>query len=297
MGYIADTSLFSVGCARRGRQDVGPPAHQEKVDPVNKRDSIQGCDTPSAVASSLGSVLPGLTRRQCLAWLGLGGAAAFLASCGEPSANHIVTDLPDPLAPAPFRGGLAEKELAPPTPTRPLPPPATVTPPQNHGILPRSAWAKAGPDLARVDAMNGVRLITFHHSGDPKAFTTTDYAETAQHLEYVREYHRSRSFQDIGYHFAIDRAGRVWQLRSLKYQGQHVRSNNEHNIGVVVLGNFKMQAPTAAQKEKVKVFAQLLRKQYGLPISRLYTHQEIVKTECPGDLQPYFAGLRKQGLL
>jgi len=116
--------------------------------------------------------------------------------------------------------------------------------------------------------MNGVRLITFHHSGDPKPFAATDYVATAQHLEYVREYHRSRNFQDIGYHFAIDRAGRVWQLRSLAYQGQHVRYNNEHNIGIVVLGNFDLQGMTQAQKDRIKIFGAVVRKQYGLPISR-----------------------------
>ncbi len=146
--------------------------------------------------------------------------------------------------------------------------------------------------------MNGVRLITFHHSGDPKPFTTSDYAQTAQHLEYVREYHRSRDFQDIGYHFAIDRAGRVWQLRSLAYQGQHVRYNNEHNLGIVVLGNFDLQPMTAAQQEKIKTFGLLVRKQYGLGINRLYTHQEIVSTECPGDdMQPYMVKIRRQGLI
>ena len=146
--------------------------------------------------------------------------------------------------------------------------------------------------------MNGVRLITFHHSGDPKPFIATDYAETAQHLESVREYHRSRNFQDIGYHFAIDRAGRVWQLRSLAYEGQHTRSNNPHNVGIVVLGNFDMQSLTSAQKEKIKAFATIVRKQYNLTASRIYTHQELVSTECPGDnMQPFMVSIRKQGLV
>jgi hypothetical protein len=242
----------------------------------------------------------GISRRAWLGLFGLGAAGAFLASCDSDGASsRVVGDLPDPFAPGtPGRPGIADKELAPPVPVKPLPPPVTTRPPDNYGIIPRTSWAKDGPDLKRVDAMNGVRLITFHHSGDPKPFSTTDYAETAQHLEYVREYHRSRNFQDIGYHFAIDRAGRVWQLRSLKYQGQHVRSNNEHNIGVVVLGNFEMQAMSQAQKDKIKVFGQLLRKQYALPVARLYTHQEIVSTECPGDaMQPFMVQIRKQGLV
>jgi len=232
-----------------------------------------------------------------LAALGVGGALAALAGCENPNAS--VADLPDPLSPIPTRryNGF-DRETAPPAPTKPLAPPVTSREPANNGIIPRSAWAKAGPNMQTIDPMNGVRLITFHHSGDPKPFTADDYASTAQHLEYVREYHRSRRFQDIGYHFAIDRAGRVWQLRSLAYQGEHVRNNNEHNIGIVVLGNFDLQTMTAAQKEKAKAFGLLVRKQYSLPIARVYTHQEIVSTECPGDnMQPYMQQIRKQGLI
>ncbi len=160
-------------------------------------------------------------------------------------------------------------------------------------------WARGGPDLARVDpAGNGVKLITFHHSGDPKVFTTTDFGETAQHLEYVREYHRSRNFQDIGYHFAIDRAGRVWQLRSLKYEGQHVRYNNEHNLGVVVLGNFDMQPMTQQQKTKSASSVPSSASNTPSPIARVYTHQEIVSTECPGHgIQPYMVAIRRERLI
>ena len=234
-----------------------------------------------------------------LSVLGIAGAGLFLNGC-DPEARQAALELPDPLSPIPTtRSPISDKGYAPSTPGKPLPPPVTTTPPaNNYGIIPRSAWAREGPKLSTIDPMNGVRLITFHHSGDPKPFTTTDYAQTAQHLESVREYHRSRNFQDIGYHFAIDRAGRVWQLRSLSYEGQHVRSNNPHNIGVVVLGNFDLQSMSAAQKEKVKVFGLLVRKQYNLSASRIYTHQEIVSTDCPGDaMQPFMVDVRKKGLI
>ena len=226
--------------------------------------------------------------------MGLGGVAACLAGCQSSPGG---ADLPDPMVPN--KSSLADHGYAPPAPTKPLTAPPTAREPTNaYGIIPRSAWTRAGPNLATIDPMNGVRLITFHHSGDPKPFAATDYVGTAQHLEYVREYHRSRNFQDIGYHFAIDRAGRVWQLRSLAYQGQHVRYNNEHNIGIVVLGNFDLQGMTQAQKDRIRTFGAMVRKQYGLPIARVYTHQEIVSTECPGhDMQPYMVQVRKQGLV
>jgi len=241
-----------------------------------------------------------LSRRTILA---LAGAATVAAMVGCDKNNKgLVGNLPDPLAP------YSPRTMAPAVgtnvpPTLPVPPNSPITPTTPSqaaafGIIPRSAWAKAGPDMKRVDPMGTVGLITFHHSGDPKAFLINDYAETAAHLEGVRAYHRSRNFQDIGYHFAIDRMGRIWQLRPLAYEGQHVRYNNEHNVGVVVLGNFDIQAPTAVQKEKVKSFGLLLRKQYGLPISKVKTHQEIVSTECPGDgMQPYMIQVRKAGLI
>jgi len=225
-------------------------------------------------------------------------ATAWLAGCE--SSQPPTANLPDPVPLIPRKSSLADRGYAAPSPpptSKPVPP-VTPQPANTYDIIPRSVWSRGGPNMQTIDAMNGVKLITFHHSGDPKPFTSLDYAETAQHLEYVREYHRSRNFQDIGYHFAIDRAGRVWQLRSLAYQGQHVRQNNEHNIGIVVLGNFDLQNMSQAQKDKARWFGALVRKQYNLPISRVYTHQEIVSTECPGDaMQPYMVQLRRQGLI
>ena len=66
----------------------------------------------------------------------------------------------------------------------------------------------------------------------------------------------------------------------------------------MALGNFDLQAMSQPQKDKVRSFGLLVRKQYGLPIARVYTHQEIVSTECPGDnMQPYMVQIRKQGLI
>ncbi len=243
----------------------------------------------------------GFNRRDILSLLGVASLAAFFAGCEKESGTANRRFLPDspsdvysntPIVPD-------REPYSPPTPTTPIKPrPQTGAVANSYGIIPRSAWASDGPNLRTIDPMNGVGLLTFHHSGDPKPFYENDYAQTATHLEYVRQYHRSRGFQDIGYHFAIDRMGRVWQLRSLKYQGQHVRYNNEHNIGVVVLGNFDMQKPTQAQFDRIRTFGYLLRKQYNLPISRVKTHQEIVSTECPGNnMQPYMVRIRREGLI
>ena len=53
-----------------------------------------------------------------------------------------------------------------------------------------------------------VRYITVHHDGmDP--FFDTNKRAVAAHLETIRRLHRRKGWGDIGYHFAVDRAGLV----------------------------------------------------------------------------------------
>ena len=155
--------------------------------------------------------------------------------------------------------------------------------------MPRHAWTNSPLAIHGWRPMDGVTRITVHHSGDGKPFLATSTTDTIRHLQLVREAHLQRGMVDIAYHFAVDRAGRVWQLRSLVYEGQHVRPSkdrrifwNEHNIGIVTLGDFNLQSPTPAQINRLIAFLHLVRAKYALPLSRLSIHQELVQTDCPG---------------
>ena len=162
-------------------------------------------------------------------------------------------------------------------------------------VLPRSQWTRRGPIKSRINPMGGISRITLHHEGsDPVHFD--NYAETRDHFKLVQKSHVGRNFADIGYHFMIDRAGRIWEGRSLVYQGAHVSQNNEHNIGVMVLGNFDLQRPTNAQLQVMRAMVSELRRHYHVPIKRIYTHQELMPTRCPGtSLQPVVSSMRKGG--
>jgi hypothetical protein len=185
----------------------------------------------------------------------------------------------------------------------PLPPP---TPPQQtpYGdIMPRRAWTGSPLAIPHWRLMDGVSRLTVHHSGDGKPFLATSVPDTVRHLQGVREAHLRRGMVDIAYHFAVDRAGRVWQLRSLMYEGQHVRPSkdrrifwNEHNIGIVTLGDFNLQSPTPAQVSRLISFVHLVRGKYAIPLSRLSIHQELVQTDCPGKrLAPLVKEARVRG--
>jgi N-acetyl-anhydromuramyl-L-alanine amidase AmpD len=146
-----------------------------------------------------------------------------------------------------------------------------------------------------MNRMLPARYITIHHGG-MNAFTSTSKFSAASRLETIRKSHLRRDggrWGDIGYHFAIDPAGRLWQARPLTWQGAHVRAKNEGNIGVVVLGNYELQSVNSAQLAAVSTTLQSLMKKYKVPVSKVRTHQEWAATACPGrSLQQAMVGIR-----
>lgn len=170
------------------------------------------------------------------------------------------------------------------------------------GIMPRSAWTSAGvarPD--KIHTMNGVTRITIHHDG-MNTFTSTSQADAARRLESIRLGHLARKakdgspWADIGYHYIIDPAGRVWEGRSTRYQGAHVENNNENNLGIMVMGNYDQQRPTPTQTAALDRFVASQMAAYRVPVSRVFTHQEINPTACPGrNLQGYMLATRRRG--
>ncbi len=128
-------------------------------------------------------------------------------------------------------------------------------------------------------------------------FFTLDRESVDDHKESIRQLHRRKGWGDIGSHFAVDRAGRVWEGRPLMYQGAHVKDHNPGNIGIVVLGNFEQQTPSEAQLHAVRGHVMVLMRTYHVPSCRVQTHQEWgAPTACPGTtLQLYVKKLRLRG--
>ena len=173
--------------------------------------------------------------------------------------------------------------------------PAPPRAPGEPEIIPRSNWSRRKPIVARLNPMNGIRAITVHHEGMPKPTLCTSWRDVVSELRLVQASHISRMRAgDIGYHFIIDRIGRVWEGRALRYQGAHVKNHNPHNIGVMVLGNFELQFPTAGQKASVKQVLAWLMKRYRVPKRSVFTHRELTSTACPGNhLQPHIDAFRR----
>ena len=175
--------------------------------------------------------------------------------------------------------------------TGPRPPKPQVTRPHSPDtpdgpvrVLHRRKW-HARPIGTNSTPMTRPYRVTVHHSGiDEPSRQSLD--EAAQSIKSIQRFHqKERRWADIGYHYVVDRSGRIWQGREIHYQGAHARGNaNIGNIGVVLLGNFTRQRINNAQQRGLERFLNHLCYKHGLPRSRVYTHAEILhgKTDCPG---------------
>ncbi len=170
--------------------------------------------------------------------------------------------------------------------------------PQGGGyanVIPRSAWAQAGPIIARADPMLPVNKVTVHHDGMSPFFSTTQ-ADAMRRLESIRKAHVGQGWADIGYHFSIDPAGRVYACRPLSLQGAHVKDQNPGNLGVMVMGNFEAQQPTPAALTSLESFVGGLMRQYRIGTRSIFTHRELASTACPGrNLQTRMVQARAAG--
>lgn len=165
---------------------------------------------------------------------------------------------------------------------------------------PRAAWATAGdvPNIKDMDPMLPPKYITIHHDGMTPFWGVTDL-EARLRLEWIRNGHRGKGWSDIGYHYIVDRAGVVWQGRDVtKWQGAHVKNRNENNIGVMCMGNFMLQRPSAAQVAGLNQTVAQLQRVYRISTANVKTHKEWegAQTLCPGtNLQSKVLALRKTG--
>jgi len=156
-------------------------------------------------------------------------------------------------------------------------------------IVRRSEWGAAPPVPSRLTPMRGSwTRITIHHSAET---TSTDrggsFDDSARTLRSIQRYamqERSPRFGDIGYHYVIDAAGRIFEGRPLQWQGAHARGqNNYQNLGICLLGDFTDDEPSAAALASLALLLNDVRAQYRIPSGRVLGHRDLLVTECPGD--------------
>ena len=172
-------------------------------------------------------------------------------------------------------------------------------------INPRSAWGARQPSRAPEYATD-FRLGVVHHS-----VNANDYAAAAvpAMLRSIQSFHMDvNGWSDIGYNFAVDRFGRIWEAHSggtdRMVIGGHARGFNTGSTGVVVLGEYGAVAPSTAS---VQAVASVLAWKFAIHgvdpagtvpytttgstryaegqtvvLNRIVGHRDVGQTGCPG---------------
>lgn len=108
----------------------------------------------------------------------------------------------------------------------------------------------------------------------------------------IDEWHQKRGFPKsslgyfVGYHYVIEKDGRIVQTRKDDEIGAHDTGENMDSIGICLVGDFTVSRPTLAQE---KSFASLLRKlmlAYNISINSIEPHRRDDATDCPGKSMP-----------
>ena len=93
----------------------------------------------------------------------------------------------------------------------------------------------------------------------------------------VRRWHIERGFNDVGYHYYINKNGTIFQGRPETIAGAHTVGENHDSIGVCLGGRKKF---TMYQFSSLKMLVKQLREKYGnVPV---YGHSHFnPKKTCP----------------
>ncbi len=244
-----------------------------------------------------------LTRRDAIRAMSLVVGAASLGACSGKTETPALGGIGDPIpgvdSPvlgtehAERSGSSAQDALAEWRNRRRTGSGESLTSSLPRGVIARSKWTAARPIMSRSDPMGRITRITIHHEGSTP-FYSTSAGDVRQRLDQVRRAHLSRGWADIGYHYVIDPAGRVFQGRPVHIQGAHVKYNNEQNLGIMLLGNFEEQSPTPQAVATLEQFLASQMTRYRVPLRSVKTHQDIRPTLCPGrNLQGRIVAMRR----
>jgi hypothetical protein len=206
------------------------------------------------------------------------------------------------------RGRLGARAHAAPAPAQPVLDAGPGQPP----IIARSAWAHGSARHAVGPHFGTVELAFVHHSQTSNGYGAADVSGI---LRSIFDYHRYvRGFWDIGYNFAIDAFGRIWEARAGGIDkpviGAHAGGYNAESTGVVVLGDFMNASPSTAAIQALQRLVAWKLSLHGIPaygrvtvvvspgsgfyslfapgshvsLPRVAGHRDGDSTNCPGDV-------------
>lgn len=151
-------------------------------------------------------------------------------------------------------------------------------------VVPRSEWGARDPNKICGEVVAPYRL-TIHHTAVPD----TDGSDINVRLRQMQAYHiDNNGWCDIGYHFIVSQAGKIYQGRSDERRpGAHTGNQNNGNIGVSLIGNYEANPLIEVQIDAaIRILSWIKQTYPGIGWSRtnIKGHKEWPgqSTACPG---------------
>ena len=117
--------------------------------------------------------------------------------------------------------------------------------------------------------MRRINRLYIHHTATPRETTT---------FEWVDDFHKSKGWGGIGYHYFIGADGSLKQGRADEEIGAHVKWDNQNSIGICVAGNFEEEVPTEAQMGTLTQLLKKLCQKYRIKPAAIWGHGDRIRT-------------------
>ena len=192
----------------------------------------------------------------------------------------------------------------------PLAQPNLPAGPGQPPIIARHAWA--GRLLPRATPVYGdIRVAFVHHSVNANGYSSAQVPAMLRSIYLFHTY--VRGWNDIGYNFAVDGFGRIWEARAggidRPVAGAQAGGYNLESFGTVLLGDFAASLPTTAARRSLAQLIAWKLALHGAPASgrvtlevdpsgasytrfrpgqhvslpRVAAHRQGCATDCPGN--------------
>lgn len=148
-------------------------------------------------------------------------------------------------------------------------------------IYTKSEWGgRAAKSGAASQTISKITRVTIHHttgsSGDGS------FESSAKLIRGHQNYHmNTNGWKDLGYHYIVDKKGRIFAGLSLSKVGAHAAGHNTNNIGIAYLGDSSSTMPAAAKAAIKELYGYLVTR-VGKNLA-IYGHRDLNATACPGN--------------
>jgi N-acetylmuramoyl-L-alanine amidase len=145
-------------------------------------------------------------------------------------------------------------------------------------LITRQEWgAKPLTAYSNTTAPKNRTGIIIHHSVTGEG---TNQKSVESILRGIDDYHRRKGWGGIGYNFAVDHKGRIYEARGRDIIGVHAANHNTLNFGICYIGNTDKHLTIAA----VKAIQSLVEELQEAANKKLNVrgHGSVNLTGCPG---------------